>query len=468
MDLRAWLRSKAALTAAVLIVTGCNRSQPASEEVRQIAKDAYIYGFPMVDSYRISYAYFVDPANPEYKGPWNRVRNFARLMTPEDKAVQTPNADTVYSFLGLDLRAEPIVITVPKIEKNRYFSVQLVDAYTFNFAYIGTRATGNDGGSFLIAGPGWKGETPKNIKQVLRSETELVLAPFRTQLFGAADIEKVKAIQAGYTAMPLSEFLGQQAPPAAPSISFLRPLSPDDQRSSLEFFNILNFVLQFCPVHPSEQQFRERIAKLGLTGDPNFDVNKLGEDTKTALRDGIAEAWKEYEAANKQLEQGRVTSADLFGTREHLKNNYLHRMLGAVWGIYGNSQEEAIYPTYSLDASGEALDGGKYRYRVHFAPSQLPPVKAFWSLTLYDMPASYLYANPLKRYLLNSPMLPKFQRDSDGGFTFYIQHDSPGKAKEANWLPAPQGPFKLIMRLYAPERAALDGTWKLPPLQQAK
>lgn len=459
--------------AALLMLSGCGEKPKgtgdlSAEQVRAIAREAYVYGFPMVDSYRISYAYFVDKSNPEYKGPWNEIRSFARLMTPEDKAVQTPNSDTAYSFLGLDLRAEPVVITVPKMEPNRYFSVQLVDAYTFNFDYIGTRATGNDGGSYLIAGPGWKGEAPPNVKKVIRSETELLLAPFRTQLFNPGDIGKVKQIQAGYRAQTLSAFLNQPAPAAAAPIDFIKPLSPDEQKSSLEFFNILNFVLQFCPTHPSEKDLRARFAKLGITGEPDFDVSKLSEETKASLKLGIADAWEDYAGVNKQLEAGTVTSGNIFGTREHLKNNYLYRMLAAVWGIYGNSKEEAVYPTYSLDATGAPLDGAAHRYKVRFARNQMPPVKAFWSLTMYEMPASYLYPNSLNRYLLNSPMLPQFKRDSDGGLTFYIQHESPGKSHEANWLPAPKGPFKMVMRLYAPEPAALDGTWKLPPLEPVK
>ena len=233
-------------------------------EARAIAKEAYIYGFPMVDSYRIQYAYFVDHENPEYKAPWNQIRNIPRVFTPEDKAVQTPNSDTPYSMLGLDLRAEPMVLTVPPIEKERYFSVQLIDLYTFNFDYIGSRTTGNDGGSFLIAGPGWKGETPKGVKKVIRSETELVLAVYRTQLFNPGDLDNVKKVQAGYKVQPLSAFLGQPAPKAAPAIDFIKPLTPETQKTSPEFFNILNFVLQFCPTHPSEKELMARFAKIGV------------------------------------------------------------------------------------------------------------------------------------------------------------------------------------------------------------
>ncbi|MEE4113704.1 MAG: DUF1254 domain-containing protein [Desulfobacteraceae bacterium] len=169
-------------------------------EARAIAKEAYIYGFPMVDHYRIQFSYFEDKNDPNYKTPWNQLINVPRVYTPEDTAIQTPNSDTPYSFIGMDLRAEPMVLTLPKIEKKRYFTVQLIDAYTFNFAYIGSRATGNDGGSYLIAGPNWKGKTPKGIKEVIKSETEFVFGAFRTQLFNPADLDNVKQVQAGYKA----------------------------------------------------------------------------------------------------------------------------------------------------------------------------------------------------------------------------------------------------------------------------
>ena len=460
------------LFAAALIcaaaMTAARAADVTPAEARAIAKEAYIYGSPMVDSYRVTYAYFVATGNPEYKGPFNQIRNFARLMTPEDKAVQTPNSDTAYSFLGLDLRAEPVVITVPKVTNNRYFVLQFVDTYTHNFAYVGSTTTGNDGGSFLVVGPGWNGKTPKGVKQVIHSETELALVPFRTQVFGPDDIENVKAVQAGYKAQTLSAFLGQPAPQAAPAIDYIKPLSPEAQKTSLEFFKILNFVLQFGPTHPSETELMARFAKIGVGAGKTFNAAKLSPEMKTAIEQGIADAWQALDGVEKEMEAGKVTSGDLFGTRERLHNNYLYRMLGAVWGIYGNSQQEAIYPTYTVDADGQKLDAAANRYTVRFAPGQLPPVKAFWSLTLYEMPASYLYANPINRYLLNSPMLPQFKLDADGGLTFYIQPESPGADKEANWLPAPKGPFKLVMRLYGPKAEALNGQWTQPPLVKVK
>ena len=432
-------------------------------EARAIAKEAYIYGFPMVDDYRIQYAYFVDTKNPEYKGPWNKLINIPRVYTPADTAIQTPNSDTPYSMIGMDLRAEPMVLTVPPIEKDRYFSIQLIDAYTFNFDYIGSRTTGNDGGSFLVAGPGWKGDTPKGVSKVYRSETELVLGAYRTQLFNAEDLDNVKKIQAGYKAEPLSAFLGQPAPTPAPVIDFIKPLTPDGERTSLAFFNILNFVLQFAPTVPSETELMGRFAKIGVGAGKPFDASTLSPEVKTAIEQGMADAWVDLENLKKQIDAGKVTSGDLFGTRAYLKNNYLYRMAGAVLGIYGNSKQEAMYPMYALDAAGQKLDGAN-RYTVRFAPGELPPVNAFWSLTMYDLPASLLVANPINRYLLNSPMLPQFVKDADGGITFYVQNETPGKDKEPNWLPAPKGPFFIAMRLYWPKEAALDGSWKQPPM----
>jgi len=438
-------------------------ADPGPEEVREIAKEAYIYGYPMVDSYRIQHAYFIDKSSPEFKADWNTIRSFARVFTPEDKAVQTPNSDTPYSFLGMDLRAEPVVLTVPPVEKERYFSIQLIDAYTHNFDYIGSRTTGNDGGNFLVAGPGWKGKTPEGITKVIRSETELLLAAYRTQLFRPDDIENVKKVQAGYKIQPLSEFLGKPAPKAAPAIDFIQPLTPDTQKTSVEVFNILNFVLKFCPTVDSEKDLMKRFARIGVGAGKSIDVEKLAPEIKTALEQGMADAWAELAALQKKIDAREVTSGDMFGTREFLKNNYLYRMAAAVLGIYGNSRQEAMYPIYAVDADGAKLDGA-HRYTLHFAPGQLPPVQAFWSLTLYTMPESLLSANPLNRYLLNSPMLPQFTKDSDGGITLYVQHDSPGAEKENNWLPAPQGPFLVVMRLYWPKEEALTGAWTNPPL----
>lgn len=435
-------------------------------EMRSIAKEAYIYGFPLVDGYRIEHAYFVDRSGREFKAPWNEIFNNARVYTPEDKAVQTPNSDTPYSYVGADLRTEPLVFTVPALEKNRYFSVQLVDAYTHNFAYLGSRATGNDGGSFVLAGPNWTEEKPAGVKDVIRSETQLVLAIYRTQLFNPDDLENVKQIQTRYKVQPLSAFLGRPAPSAAPKIDFIKPLTPAEQKTSPEFFNILNFILQFCPTVPSEQDLMTRFSKIGVSAGKKFDWYTFSPEQQKAIQDGMADAWNTFADYKKEADGGKLPVGHNFGTRDFLKNNYLYRMGGAVLGIYGNSKEEAMYPSYRLDADGNPPDGSK-RYTIHFAKDQLPPVNAFWSLTMYEQPASLLVANPINRYLINSPMLRNLKREADGGLTIYVQHESPGKDKESNWLPAPQGPFSVVLRLYWPKPEAANGAWTKPPLKVA-
>ena len=482
------VKSRAVLAAVLLIAmtagcSGANKpketassSPPTStkneaavnpQQARAIAKEAYIYGFPMVDSYRIQYSYFVDSHSPEYKGDWNQVHSIARVYTPADTAVQTPNSDTPYSMLGADLRTEPLVLTIPPIEQDRYFSVQFVDGYTYNFAYVGSRTTGNSGGKYLLAGPGWKGEKPEGINAVIQADTDFALGIYRTQLFGPDDLENVKNIQAGYTAQPLSAFLNQPAPAAAPPVDFPVPLSPDEQKTSPKFFELMNFALRYAPVLPSEKELRDRFATIGIGSDGTFNFDKLSPEMQKAVTDGIADAWAEFNTfKTDKLVTGQVTSGDLFGTKDELKGNYLYRMAGAVLGIFGNSKAEAMYPSLSTDADGQPLTGAN-NYTLTFPAGQLPPVNAFWSVTMYKMPESLLVENPINRYLINSPMLPNLVKNPDGSLTIYIQNASPGPEREANWLPAPPGPFTVFMRLYWPKPDALNGTWQPPKLLKA-
>jgi hypothetical protein len=435
-------------------------------EARAIAKEAYVYGYPLVDSYRILHSYFVDQGGPEYRGPWNEIHNTARVFTPADKAMQTPNSDTPYSQLGLDLRSEPMVLTVPAVEAGRYYSAECNDLYTFIFSYIGSRRTGNGAGSYLIAGPDWRGEAPPGVIEVIRCETELAFIFYRTQLFGPDDIGNVKRVQAGYAVQPLSAFVGSPAPPPASKIEFRKPITANEQRTSLEFFNLLNFVLGFCPTHPSELDLMARFAKLGVGGGRVFDPKSFPTDVQKAIGDGMADAWAALALFMKRVDAGEFGSSDAFGSREFLKNNYLFRMAGTVRGIWGNAKEEAIYPTYFVDTDGKPVDASSNRYILRFPPGKLPPANAFWSLTLYELPSMLLTANPPQRYLVNSPMLPQLKTDPDGGLTLYVQKDSPGPEGEANWLPAPNGPFFCALRIYWPKDEALTGAWTAPKMQR--
>ena len=359
------------------------------------------------------------------------------------------------------------MLTVPAVDRGRYYSLQFVDLYTYNFAYVGSRATGSEAASFVLAGPRWKGEKPKGIKSVIRSETDLNFVQYRTQLFDPSDLEGVKKVQAGYKVQPLSQFLGQPAPPAAPALNFPKPLTLDEQKSSPEFFVLLNYLLQFCPTHPSEKTLMARFGELNIGPGKTFDPNALSPEMRKAVTDGMADAWKAFgEFKAKQVDTGKRTAADGFGTRAMLKNDYMARMASAVLGIYGNTKYEAMYPAYFRDADGQMLNGAN-RYVLRLKPGQLPPANAFWSLTMYELPSSLLYANPINRYLINSPMLNSLKRDADGGYTIYVQNETPGKDRESNWLPSPKGPFWTTLRIYWPKPEALNGKWKQPPLQRA-
>jgi hypothetical protein len=279
----------------------------------------------------------------------------------------------------------------------------------------------------------------------------------------------VKKIQTGYKVQPLSEFLGKSEPTAAPELDFVKPLQVDGGKTLLEFFDVLNFVLTYCPTVPSEKELMTRFSKIGVGAGLDFDAEKFSPEVRQALKDGIADGWKAYEELQStRINTGKVTSGDMFGTREFLKNNYLYRMAAAILGIYGNSEMEAMYPLYRVDSAGDKLDASGNNYTIHFAKDEFPPVNAFWSVTMYELPSSLLTANPINRYLINSPMLPDLKRDAEGGLTIYIQPESPGKEEESNWLPTPKGPFWMAMRLYWPKEEAMSGKWKAPKVEKVK
>lgn len=432
------------------------------QQVREIAKDAYTYGFPMVDMYRIENAYAVNKNSGQYLGDWNQIHSIARVFTPADTTVQTPNSDTPYSFLPTDLRTEPLVLTVPPIEANRYFSLQFIDSYTYVYDLLGSRTTGNGGGTYLLAGPGWKGEKPAGVDKVIQTDTDFGLVLYRTQLFDPADLYNVKKIQAQYQVQPLSAFEKKPAPTPAPAVDFITPLTPEEEKTSLDFFKVLNFTLKYAPVLPSERELRERFATIGIGPDGDFDPAKLSDEQRTAIEGGMADAWAELHTfQTEQLQTGKVNSGQLFGSAEQLNGNYLYRFAGAVMGILGLPGAEAMYFPMTNDSAGAPLNGAN-NYTLTFAEDQLPPVKAFWSVTMYKLPEILLVDNPIDRYLINSPMLPNLVRNPDGGITIYLQHASPGPEKEANWLPTPAGDFQMILRTYWPEKAITDGSWTPP------
>jgi len=436
-------------------------------EARAIAKEAYLYGYPVVEMYKTLYTQAVDKGGVNFKAPFNHIGNTAQVFTPKDTTLATPNPDTPYSFVWMDLRSEPLVLTLPKIEDNRYYSVQLVDLYTHNFAYLGTRSTGNNGGHYMIAGPDWKGQQPVDVDRVVYSESNLAYALYRTQLFDEKDLNKVKQIQNGYKVQSLSSYVKQAAPAKAPKINWPKPLA--NMTEGPQLFRYLNFMLAFAAPQDSEKDQLARFATIGIAPGAPFKVNQLSAEQRKALEDGIADAKAEFAAFKKdKLDTQQVAIGDLFGNRDHLKNNDLYRYAGAEVGLFGNSADEATYFNYVVDSEGKPANGARHSYTVHFAKDQLPPADAFWSLTLYNAKTKLLVPNHKKRYVINSRMLPNLKLDADGGLTLALQHHEPPKAEQSNWLPAPPGPFYAVLRLYLPKPEANNGQWKLPPLTPLK
>ena len=445
------------------------------EEAKQIAKDAYIYGFPMVVNYKTMVAYTLDKNSPEFKGDFNELGCEARVYTPDDKAIVTPNSDTPYCMGWVDIRKDPIVISVPEMEAERCYHFQLVDLYTHNFAYLGTLTTGNKAGKYLIVNQSWKGKKPKGINNVIRCETDIFFVIVRTQLMNKSDLKKVKQIQGEYHMQPLSAYLGKGAPKAALKNDFPK-WNEGDQFTSASF-KYLNVMLGLLEPVTEEKALMERFARLGIGTDKGFDINRFDEETQKAIEQGVKDGFKAMESFIKEAVADPLASAKIFGTREFLeksaKENYqledffILRAVAAHTGLYGNSGAEAIYPTYLSDSEGNPPNTAENKYTITFQKEELPPVKAFWSLTIYDGKTQLLVENSLDRYLLNSNMKDDFVYGENGSLTLYMQKDSPGKPLEANWLPAPDGPMYMVLRLYGPEEAALKGEWVNPPLVKA-
>ena len=454
-----------ALLASALFATSpsfvANAQTVPAAEAKAIAADAYLYAYAPLYNYKTLFQQTADPSFPGYIGGFNRYRHYSRGFTPADKDIVTPSNDTPYSWAWLDLRAEPVVVSVPAAP-NRYYVLQWFDLYTHNFAYIGSRATGTEAGDYLFAGPGWNGETPKGIKQVIRSETQMVGTLTRTSWAGDADHDGLVAMQRQYRIRPLSEYTGAKPPPPAPLYQF--PAWDETRANSIGFIDYLNFILQFTPPVASEKAALEQFAKIGIGPGRAFDAATLDPATRDAIEAGI----KDGAAKLKATLDATTSSVNLFGTREFLGADYvMRRAVGAAIGIYGNSKEEAYYTAYNVDADKQALDGSK-TYVLHFSKEQVPPVKFFWSMTMYDLPGRLLVENPIKRYAIGS-RTDGLKTNADGSVDIYLQAKSPGAEKDSNWLPTPpKGNFFMVLRMYGPQGALAADSWQAPQPAAAK
>src|SRR5258708_30379212 len=326
----------------------------------------------------------------------------------------------------------------------------MCDGKTFNYGYVGSRATGSEAGDYMVVGPDWKGATPPGIKKVFQSTTQFSAVAYRRKLFNAADMPNVEKVQAGYKVGPLSAYVKQPATVAAAAIDFPKA---DAALVKKNFFEYLDFALQFAPAGPEEKEIRARLARIGVGAGKSFDFKDLPLTHKIeiglGMKDGEAKVEKYLASGQKDVNGWRIGS--LFGDRQFYSGDWLERAAAAKGGIYGNDAVEAVYPMAKTLADGEVLDGSKHKYTLTFPDGQFPPVEAFWSVTMYDGKSQLLIETPINRYLINSPMQTGMKTSPDGSLTLYIQNKSPGADKEANCLPAPNGPIYLVMRLYWPK-----------------
>jgi hypothetical protein len=428
---------------------------------RRNAADGWIYGYALLQNYRTMYPQAIDASDPRYVGGFGRFRHYSTPFTPDNTDVVTPNNDTPYSWAWLDLRTEPWVVSVPAID--RYYVLPFHDLDTSYVGYVGARTTGQQAGAYLLAGPGWHGSTPAGIAGVLQADTSLVGIPGRTYLAGPEDSDTLRAIQQQYLLRPLSEFLEHNAPPPAPEPQW--PVWKEEVLDSAEFFAYLDFLLGFFPVVPTDSAIRERLSALGVDGRGTFDPARLAPEFRAAIEQGIADA----HARLNQAKASTSASTGLFGTRTELGDNYLTRAVAAGIGLYGLPSVEAWYAGWLADSAGNQPPNAAQRdYTIHFPAGKLPPGRFFWSATMYRLPERLLVANPIDRYSIGD-RTSGLVYDADGGLTLHIQHAEPTDPRQAaNWLPTPDGPFTVVIRVYGPSPAVLDGSWKLPPLDPAR
>jgi len=441
----------------------------STEEAQKIGVEAVVYGLPLVVmdvTKRVSTN--VPGPQPNAHAPVNQFGNALQYPPASDHTVVRLNIDTLYSWAWLDLSQEPMVLSLPDTH-GRYYMMPMLDAWTNVFASPGTRTTGNKAGHFAVTGPGWKGALPKGVKEI-KAPTNTVWIIGRTQTNGPKDYAAVNALQKQYKLTPLSAFGKPYTPPPGvvdPAVDMKS--GPADQLAKMDaatFFNTLARLMASNPPAAADAPALAMLAKIGVVPGQDFDPGKLDPAVAKELEKSVQVALEKLQAAaktwGKPVNGWNVPPMNVgeFGT------DYGFRAVVAFIGLGANLPADAIYPFAFVDGDGKPLHGAN-RYVVHFNKAQTPPANAFWSLTMYDA-QSFPVENPINRYTISSWMPLTYNKD--GSLDVYVQKDSPGKDKEANWLPAAAGDFSITMRVYWPKPAMLDGSWTPPPVkaQQAK
>ena len=432
--------------------------QLTADDARAIAKDAYIFTYPLVMMYRTMYMQAIDTESKSYSGGFGHWLHLG-MSTPKDTDVVSPNNDTPYSWAWVDLRTEPWVLTLPKIQEKRFYTSQWDDLWSFVLDNPGSVEDGNDGVSVLLAPPTWKGELPEGLHRVIQGDSELLGTLTRTQMFDPEDFPNTQKIQQEYKLQPLSAYLGETAPEPAPAIEW-KPWK-EGLETTDEFWPYVNFLLSFTTPNPQDKPTQDRISRIGVGAGLNWDPASLGDDIPDAISAGMQDAIAQMQEAATSISDPSL----FFRSRTDMNKDYFDRALGVMVGMFGNVKKVSVYFAVPADDQGEAFDGSKHSYAVTFTADEIPPAKNFWSWTMYKLPQRYLVDNPINRYSIGSPT-PGLKAAADGSITLYFGAQSPGTDKESNWLPAPEGPFWLVLRTYGPGQAILDKTWQVPPVKQ--
>jgi hypothetical protein len=430
-----------------------NAQSPSPGDVQQIAERAYVYAYPLVllqETMRIL--------------PPNHLAHVPAFPDASFRLIVRPNADTLYSNAWIDVSKEPMLLHVPD-SGGRFYLLQFMDAWTETFADPGKRTTGTSEAWFALVGPGWHGQLPPRVTR-LDAPTNEVWLLGRTQTNGASDYDAVHTFQHGMLLVPLSQFPGKTEPPHPPAARPPDTGSPVPERikamDAAEFFTLFAKALKANPPHKDDAPMVEQLARIGIVPGQDFDASKLTPEQLAGLNEGVREAVMKIEgfvttgAAHKPGWNSFQGELGRYGT------NYSARAITARVAVGANPPEDAVYISDSTDAGGTPLNGSM-RYRMHFRAGQLPPVRAFWSVTVYDKDG-YFIANPVNRYAIGDR--DKLKVNPDGSLDLYIQNQNPGAGHETNWLPSGDGIFNMTMRLYWPEDAILNGGWQPPAVER--
>ncbi|KAF2414672.1 hypothetical protein B1729_03575 [Microbacterium sp. B35-04] len=421
--------------------------------LRLIACDAYTFGYAMIENYRTLYEQAVDVQDPRFTGGFGTYRHYSEPFTPANTDIVTPNNDTPYSWGWFDLRAEPWVITVPAID--RFYSLPFHDLYTVYAGYVSAATTGTGAGRYLLAGPTWTGGTPEGFDGVTTASAEFVGCLGRTA-FTDGDVDELRRIQHSYSAVPLSEYLGAPAPAAEP-LSW--PTWDEAAATDIRFYDFLDYLLQFAPALEEDRDIRDRMASVGLDGGGAFRTSGLDDNQRATFEQGLADGIAHLD----DVASHASTSTGLFGTRDEMAAAYDNRNVGAKKGLYGLPPAIAWYGGWLVDSAGNPITGAT-EYTITFTADQLPRARFFWSATLYTLPQRLLSANEIDRYSIGD-RTPGVHYGDDGSLILHVLHRRPADPLEAaNWLPAPAGPFTVIIRAYGGDTAIAEGTYRLPPI----